>query len=241
MESTYASDIEDRGCPGSEILDFFKMKHRPGDCDVLVSNPPFAEAMRIIEHAFALGFRIIVLLLKANFTSTAERYERLHKPGHLRRIHVLAERLQDMHDANYTGKKAGQSQVHAWFVLDRNYCGPSTNNPVSINHPAERMLWQSTPAACAQCARPYQPKRSSARFCSDTCRQRAHRKKVSVTSVTPSSSSSSEVFRYVRHAEVPKFMAEGWELLPALDGTHHGEYSALMRRRQRSALAAPVD
>jgi hypothetical protein len=24
--------------------------------------------------------------------------------------------------------------------------------------------------------------------------------------------------------------AEGWELLPALDGTHHGEYSVLMRR-----------
>jgi hypothetical protein len=23
-------------------------------------------------------------------------------------------------------------------------------------------------------------------------------------------------------------MAEGWELPPALDGTHHGEYSALM-------------
>jgi len=40
----------------------------------------------------------------------------------------------------------------------------------------------------------------------------------------------SEVFRYVRHAEVPRFTAEGWELLSALDGTHHGEHSVLMRR-----------
>jgi hypothetical protein len=48
-------------------------------------------------------------------------------------------------------------------------------------------------------------------------------------SVTPSVT----LFRYVRHAEVPRFMAEGWELLPALDGTHHGEYSALMRRREQ--------
>jgi hypothetical protein len=24
--------------------------------------------------------------------------------------------------------------------------------------------------------------------------------------------------------------ADGWERLPALDGTHHGEYSALMRK-----------
>ena len=38
-------------------------------------------------------------------------------------------------------------------------------------------------------------------------------------------------FRYVRHADVPRFAAEGWEPLPALDGTHHGEYSVLMRRR----------
>jgi hypothetical protein len=43
-------------------------------------------------------------------------------------------------------------------------------------------------------------------------------------------SDCSEVFRYVRHADVPRFTAEGWEPLPALDGTHHGEYSVLMRR-----------
>ena len=48
------------------------------------------------------------------------------------------------------------------------------------------------------------------------------------TAIEPSG--SSEVFRYVRHADVPRFEAEGWELLPALDGTHHGEYSVLMRR-----------
>jgi hypothetical protein len=43
-------------------------------------------------------------------------------------------------------------------------------------------------------------------------------------------SGSSEVFRYVRHADVQRFTAEGWELLPALDGTHRGEYSVLMRQ-----------
>ena len=40
----------------------------------------------------------------------------------------------------FTGKKAGQSQVHAWFVLDRDYCGPATINPVSIHCPAERKV-----------------------------------------------------------------------------------------------------
>jgi hypothetical protein len=46
-----------------------------------------------------------------------------------------------MHDANYTGEKAGQSQVHAWFVLDGDYRGPATINPVSIHQPAARMPW----------------------------------------------------------------------------------------------------
>jgi hypothetical protein len=46
-----------------------------------------------------------------------------------------------MHDANFTGKKASQSQVHAWFVLDRDYCGRATISPVSINAPDVSMPW----------------------------------------------------------------------------------------------------
>ena len=61
-----------------------------------------------------------------------------------------------------------------------------------------------------------------------------HKRLPNVTpSVTTAPSDSTEVFRYVRHADVPKFTAEGWELLPALDGTHHG-YSVLMRRVEQS-------
>jgi hypothetical protein len=146
--TVFASDIVDRGCPDSTVLDFFAMTARPPGCDVLISNPAYARAMDAIEHALALGFRVIALLLKLSFLSSADRFERLHKPGHLRRVHVLAERLQDMHDAKYLeagGKKAGQSQQHAWFVLDRDYRGPTTIVPVSIKHPALRMPWASPP------------------------------------------------------------------------------------------------
>jgi N6-adenosine-specific RNA methylase IME4 len=41
-------------------------------------------------------------------------------------------------------------------------------------------------------------------------------------------------FRYVLHDDVPRFAAQGWERLEALDNTHHGQYSALMRRRIQS-------
>jgi MT-A70 protein len=42
--------------------------------------------------------------------------------------------------------------------------------------------------------------------------------------------SGGEEFRYVLHHDVERFEADGWESLPALDGTHHGEYSVLMRK-----------
>lgn len=143
--TVFASDIQDRGCPDSTVADFRTMTERPTGCDVLVSNPAYAGAMGHIEHAWVLGFRVVVFLLKLSFLCTAERFERLYPRGHLRRVHVLAERLQDMHDASYTGERASQSQVHAWFVFDRDYCGPAEINFVSINAPDARMPWTESP------------------------------------------------------------------------------------------------
>ena len=50
----------------------------PPDCDVLVSNPPFADALTYLDHAWALGFRLVVLLLEPSFLHSADRFERLH-------------------------------------------------------------------------------------------------------------------------------------------------------------------
>ena len=142
----HAADIRDRGCPNSLVCDFFKMTERPTDCRLLLSNPPFSRAMAAIEHALAIGFDVVIFLLKVGFLNTAEGFERLHKPGHLRRVHILSERIQDMHDANFVGKKASQSQVHGWFVIHRDHYGPAMINPVSINKPTEHMPWADTPA-----------------------------------------------------------------------------------------------
>ena len=209
------------------------------------ASPParYGEAMAYLEHAWALGFRLVVLLLPPSFLFSAGRFERMHKRGHLRRVHILAERLQDMHDANFTGKKASQSQVHAWFVFDRNYYGNAEINAVSIYRPTERMPWSSS-AVCQQCRRAYQPQRSSSRFCSPACRQRAHYRKLGVRLNVRTetilqhqrmTSDGSEEFRYVRHADVARFMEEGWQT-PALDRTHHGEQSC---RRIKQGSTTP--
>jgi hypothetical protein len=39
-----------------------------------------------------------------------------------------------------------------------------------------------------------------------------------------------KTFKYVRHHEVQRYEALGWVRLRALDGTHHGFYSALMEQ-----------
>lgn len=37
-----------------------------------------------------------------------------------------------------------------------------------------------------------------------------------------------KIFHFVRHHEVPAYERIGWTRHPSLDGTHHGEWSALM-------------
>jgi hypothetical protein len=143
---------------------------------------------------------------------------------------VILPRLKWFEDSKDTGK-----DNHAWYRFDaRHSGGPVLHN----NRGQDEVNPPRRVKVCEQCRKFYEPQRNSSRFCSEACRQRAHRKRLSVTlSVTPAPTSNSleptdasEVFRYVRHAEVPRFTAEGWEVLPALDGTHHGEYSVLMRR-----------
>jgi hypothetical protein len=78
---------------------------RPAGCDVLVSNCAYAgaagNALQFIEHALTLEFRVIALLLKIQFLNCYERYQRLYPRGHLRRVHVIAERVDGMHDAKH--------------------------------------------------------------------------------------------------------------------------------------------
>jgi hypothetical protein len=63
----------------------------------------------------------------------------------------------------------------AWFRFDaRHVAGP-------IFHPFRSAPVSSRATLCGQCGKPYRPQRSSSKFCSDTCRQRAHRSRLSVT------------------------------------------------------------
>jgi len=202
-----------------------------GAVDAIITNPPYTRELmhRLIAHFQ----RIAPTWLLLDFDWAATRQAAPFMPC-CSDIVVLA-RLKWFERSKDTGM-----DNHAWYRFDSRHSG----GPVLHNNRGQGEVMPSRRVkVCEQCHRLYEPQRTSSRFCSEACRQRAHRKRLlSVTpSVTPAPtpntpiepSNSSEVFRYVRHAEVPRFTAEGWEPLPTLDGTHHGEDSVLMRRAPR--------
>jgi hypothetical protein len=46
-------------------------------------------------------------------------------------------------------------------------------------------------------------------------------------------------FRYIRHEHVPDWLRAGWIARPALNGTHHGDYSALLEWLCECPMAIP--
>ena len=203
--------------------DALAIKRYIGNPDVGITNPPFRYPedpprstrllFDLIRHFLGLGVPFWLLLphdWSANKGSTSCL-------RHCSDI-VPIGRVKWIPDSEHSGGMENS----CWYRFDARH----TNGPVFHGRDQGEMI-PTRRRTCEQCGRAYEPQRSTSRFCSDTCRQRARRRRISVT---PSVTAEGE-FRYVRHADVPRFMEEGWELLPALDGTHHGEYSALMRRR----------
>ena len=137
--TVHAADIFPRGCSDCATCDFFDLRDAP--CETLLSNPPYRSTEPALEHAWKVGYRTVILLLRTTFLHSVQRYETIHKSGRLARVFVLAERV-NMHDAHFKGPKASQSQTHAWFVFDADHYGPATIVPASVNNPAERMPWE---------------------------------------------------------------------------------------------------
>ena len=194
--------------------------------DSIITNPPYTRDLmhRLIEH-----FQRIAptwLLLEFNWAATEQAAPFMHHCSDI----VILPRLKWIEGSKDTAK-----DDHAWYRFDSKH----SYGPVLHNNRGQDEVITGLIRACEQCRKAYEPQRSSSRFCSPACKQQAYRTRLSVTpSVTASPSpdavieqtESGETFAYVLHHDVEQYIADGWELLPALDGTHHGEYSCLMRR-----------
>jgi hypothetical protein len=197
LRCVYAGDI--RSGQDALALDHY------GAAEVIITNPPYP---RPVMHALIGHFQPIAptwLLIDYDWSATKQAAQYMIHCSDI----VILLRLKWFEGSKNTGK-----DNHAWYRFDsRHRGGPVVHN----NRDCAEIVSSWRTGVCEHCHKLYTPQRSSSRFCSQTCRQRAHRRWPSVT-VAPSD--LSEMFRYVRHADVPRFTAEGWELLPALDGTH---------------------
>ncbi len=226
LRCTYSGDIS----TGQDALAIDSY----GACDSIITNPPWS---RDVLHGLVTRFQNIAptwLLLDADWKQTRQAAPYLPHCSDI----VAIGRVKWIEGSKYTGKDNA-----CWYKFDsRHTAGPVFHSrDQGTDQGSIRTLKRRI---CEQCGKAYEQwQRSSSRFCSPACKQQAYRKRLIVTpsvtalsvtpTVTPAPSDTGEVFRYVLHADVARFEAEGWELLPALDGRHHGEYSVPMRRAEQ--------
>jgi hypothetical protein len=125
--AVYATDLNDRGCPDSEVgVDFLRQRqHFLGSGRAIITNPPYALAEKFVAHALDRA-PLVIMLLRLAFLESVRRSHILDGANAPARIHVFANRLPMMHRAGWNGRKASSAIAFAWFVWDRMHKGPTT-------------------------------------------------------------------------------------------------------------------
>ncbi len=116
--SVRATDIVDRGCPDSGLLDFLSATDgAPG----IITNPPFDGSAggieEFVERATTLAPYVAIFARFAWYEGTG-RYHWWRHRG-LSRIIKIADRLPMMHREGYDGPKLSDAgQCFGWFIFE---------------------------------------------------------------------------------------------------------------------------
>jgi hypothetical protein len=137
-----------------------------GGAQVIITNPPYTRALMhaLIEH-FTRSLPTW-LLLETDWACTKQAARFMPCCSDI----VSIGRLRWIEGTTMTGK-----ENFAWYRFDRRHVA----GPIFHAHGARPVAMRLK--LCAHCGRAYRPQRSDSRFCGDACRQRAHRKKLTVT------------------------------------------------------------
>jgi hypothetical protein len=138
---------------------------RYGVADAIITNPPYTRDLmhRLIEH-----FQRIAptwLLIDYDWSATKQAGEYMIHCSDI----VILPRLKWIEGSKNTGK-----DNHAWYRFHiRHRGGPVLHN----NRGQGEIIPSPRTRVCEECHKIYEPQRTSSRFCSGTCRQRAHRER----------------------------------------------------------------
>ncbi len=124
-----SSDIIDRGYPGTEILDFLKVKKQDIKNDFsrdIITNPPYKYAKEFVKHALDISMDStkIAMFLKVQFLEGKAR-KKLFEKYPPKVIYVASSRLLCAKNGDFeTMKKGGGSAVaYAWFIWEKGFKG----------------------------------------------------------------------------------------------------------------------
>jgi hypothetical protein len=137
-----------------------------GDADSIITNPPY---QRRLMHALIEHFVRILptwLLLESDWAHTKQAVPFMPRCSDI----VSVGRLRWI-----AGTTMSSYENFAWYRFDaRHRAGP-------IFHARESARESGPESArlCAQCGKPYRSQRSDSKVCSDACRQRAYRERLS--------------------------------------------------------------
>jgi hypothetical protein len=138
-----------------------------GAADAIITNPPYT---RESMHALISHFQCIAptwLLLPLDWAATKQAARFMPHCSDI----VSIGRVKWFENSKYTGK-----DNYAWYRFDiRHKRGPVFHGRGGIGVIPRR------PCVCEYCRKVYWPQRSDSKFCSDVCRQRAHRERIAVT------------------------------------------------------------
>jgi hypothetical protein len=105
------------------VQDFLTIKQTSPGVTMIVTNPPFKIAQEFIEHALTLVPHV-AMFLRLLYLESETRAPFFNK-GQLKRVHVFADRVPQMHRTDWAGPKANQAKAFAWFIFDADHTGPT--------------------------------------------------------------------------------------------------------------------
>ncbi len=124
-----SSDVVDRGYPGTEIIDFLKIKKEDIKHDFsrdIITNPPYKYAKEFVEHALdvSMDSTKVAMFLKVQFLEGKARKELFEKYPP-KKIYVSSSRLLCAKNGDFEGmrKGGGSAVAYAWFIWEKGYTG----------------------------------------------------------------------------------------------------------------------
>ena len=123
----FSSDIVDRGCPDTHIINF--LKHNEQNNFDIITNPPYKFAKEFVEHALDIsepGVKV-AMFLKLTFLEGKAR-KKLFEKYPPKKVYVSSARLQCAKNGDFEkyGKGVGTAVAYGWYIWEKGFDGKPT-------------------------------------------------------------------------------------------------------------------